>query len=223
MQLIAINGLSQIKHIFNKTIYQYTVWSSFWGWFITNFRVFLSGGIPRTRRTECVKIKISQSDFSYSKFGKKVNVLRTFLGTEYWYCPIIYTKEICKNFKLSLTAAELRQTLYFKNFVRKAKYCFIYFILIEWQLILFENWFSANFVFRPWPTNFFCPFGPSRMRIAPFLSHSRRLYLRNNWHSSLPAKVDANHTMPEYRGGAISRMVQVQNESKSRKTEKYYF
>ena len=36
----------------------------------------LSGGIPHTRRTECAKIKISQSGFSNLKFGKKVNIFR---------------------------------------------------------------------------------------------------------------------------------------------------
>ena len=50
------------------------------------------------------------------------------------------TEEMCKIFKLSLTARELEQTLYVKGFVMKeAKYCFFYFILIEWQLILFKN------------------------------------------------------------------------------------
>ena len=34
------------------------------------------GGIPHTRRTECAKIKISQSDFGNLKFGKKVNISR---------------------------------------------------------------------------------------------------------------------------------------------------
>ena len=34
------------------------------------------GGIPHTRRTECAKTKISQSDFSNLKFGKKVNMSR---------------------------------------------------------------------------------------------------------------------------------------------------
>ena len=36
-------------------------------------RMIKNGGIPHARRTECAKIKISQSDFSNLKFGKKVN------------------------------------------------------------------------------------------------------------------------------------------------------
>ena len=35
-----------------------------------------NGGIPHTRRTECAKMKISQSDFSSLKFGKTVNISR---------------------------------------------------------------------------------------------------------------------------------------------------
>ena len=38
--------------------------------------VHKNGGIPHARRTECAKIKISQSDFSNLKFGKKVNISR---------------------------------------------------------------------------------------------------------------------------------------------------
>ena len=38
------------------------------------------------------------------------------------------TAEIWKNFKLSLTAGELKQILFFKSFViKQAKYCFIIF------------------------------------------------------------------------------------------------
>ena len=36
--------------------------------------IITTGGIPHTRRTECAKIKISQSDFNNLKFGKKVNI-----------------------------------------------------------------------------------------------------------------------------------------------------
>ena len=35
---------------------------------------FRGGGIPHKRRAECANIKISQSDFSNLKFGKKVNI-----------------------------------------------------------------------------------------------------------------------------------------------------
>ena len=78
------------------------------------------GGIPHTRRTECAKIKISQSDFSNLKFGKKENISRVLILTEYKMA------EKRKIFKLSLTGAELGQVLYFKGFVMKeAKYCFI--------------------------------------------------------------------------------------------------
>ena len=80
------------------------------------------GGISHTRRTECAKIKNSQSDFSNLKFGKKVNISRD------WILILAYIKtaELFKVFKLSLTAAELEQNLYFKGLVMKdAKYCFI--------------------------------------------------------------------------------------------------
>ena len=38
--------------------------------------VELTSEIPHTRRTECAKTKICQSDFSNLKFGKKVHISR---------------------------------------------------------------------------------------------------------------------------------------------------
>ena len=55
---------------------------------------------------------------------------------EYWYWPNIKTTEICKIFKLSLTAAELEQILYFKSFLWK-KQNIDSIILFKWMAIAF--------------------------------------------------------------------------------------
>ena len=79
------------------------------------------GGIPHTRRTECTKIKISQSDFSNLKFGKKVNISMD------WVLILAEKKtQKVEHFQTVTDRPELGQILYFKGFVMKeAKYCFI--------------------------------------------------------------------------------------------------
>ena len=51
----------------------------------------------------------------------------------------------------------------------RSKICLHSIHFFEWQLPLFKNWPSANFVFGPWPTRFFRSFGPSRMKCSSYL------------------------------------------------------
>ena len=104
-----------------------------------------------------------------------------FQGLGYWDWPNIKTAEICKTFILSLTAAKLGHVLHFKGFVMKEANCFfVYFFLIEWQLLLFKHWLSANFVFSFSHTIFFRAFGHSRMRIAPCITAPKLVIIMTN-------------------------------------------
>ena len=138
--------------------------------------------------------------FQKSKIWKES---QHFQGLGYWDRPNIKTAEICKTLILSLTAAKLGQVLHFKGFVMKEANCFfVYFSLIEWQLLLFKNWLSANFVFGFSHTIFFSrirsfaheksPKSLSYVRIwidyNPFLSTENRFELLlhnfNRWNKN---------------------------------------
>ena len=55
----------------------------------------------------------------FQYFSKIWKESKYFQGMEYWYWPNMKTAEICKIFKLSLTAAKLGQILHFKGLLMK--------------------------------------------------------------------------------------------------------
>ena len=114
--------------------------------------------IPHRRRTEWAKIKISHSDFSILLFGK---ISRDF---KLKFVEYKHGRNV-QNFHIILDHRRIGIKLQFI-----AKYCFIKFLLVERQLIHFNNWLSAVFVF-----------GYSPMRIDPEQIQAMEVNLTIDW------------------------------------------
>ena len=123
-----------------------------------------SGGIPHTRRTECAKIKISQSDFSNLKFGKKVNISRD------WILILAEYKNGKKmqNFQIVFDRRRIATVFLFQGVRYERSKILLHLILFNWMAIASLKKLTCGlFCLRSLAHKFFRPFGPSRMRIAP--------------------------------------------------------
>ena len=104
---------------------------------IDSILVLLVGGIPHTRRSNCAKIKISQSDFRNLKFGKRVNISGD------WILMLAEYKN-GRNMQLFQIVTDCRRIgkkFIFQGFCYKRSKKLLH--LTEWQLVLFKNWLSV--------------------------------------------------------------------------------